>query len=236
MSTLIFPPLPRAIVDQIAKALPFDELWRVRSVNSWWNKIALQRARSELYKGSTVNAFIFSHAKDTSAVPRNPSRYLWGIGSMVELTPQETPRELETEVLIWGKKWSQPLRVPPSVTNANALRIDFTMRGVSIRFPLIPPKKIFPIPYLELNYPSPFSPIQTPDPMVVEWVLQKGEQESENCRIADWTIYSKGFGCIDGQQALELCMELPLWQFVALFLKWSPFAGGHTIVLRCRSY
>jgi len=237
MSTLS--QFPREIVDRLPEALPFDELWRVRSVNRLWNKIALHRARSLLYEKSEVNTFI-SITADATTSTSLPMRRVWTSVSTLRLTPQETPNELPTDLLIWGKKPSQPHRfrrsVEDAVTNAVAKRINFRLRGVMIRFPTTNSKFLFPCNILELVYNRHFSPIQTPDPMVVEWVMEKNEQDSENTRIADWNLYSKGFGYTDVREMSEIYMELPLWQFVALFLKLSPFSGGHTVLLRCRVY
>jgi len=49
------PALPNEILDQIAKAVPFEDLWlRLRTVCFRWNEIAQERARDLFYKGTEI--------------------------------------------------------------------------------------------------------------------------------------------------------------------------------------
>jgi len=52
--------LPNEILDQIAKAVPFEDLWlRLRTVCFRWNEIAQARARDLFHKGTKIQVCQF---------------------------------------------------------------------------------------------------------------------------------------------------------------------------------
>src|SRR5271163_4454594 len=100
--------LPVELLDQIAKELPFEELWNVRSVTFGWNEIALRRARSLLYNGSILSMIVCSTR--VGEIPGRPGEA--GLSTtleMITLTSQETQGEHDRNTLVWGNKNCRPL-------------------------------------------------------------------------------------------------------------------------------
>ena len=217
MSTVMpaLPQLPMELIDLIREVLSFDELWKVRRVSYWWNKMALRQARSLLYKDTTVRICAISTWSVQKSTEHPRTRVTW-INSVL-LAPQETSSDSETNLLVWGNK----IPVEHELYTDEEFRInkglDFYLSGFDIELPHTNSKRI------SLRYECSFWPMKRPGPIATDKLVQIDDtQGSEDVGVADWTIHTcQGVGSRDGQMTFDFRMKLPLSQLVEMYMKGS---------------